>query len=147
MDDLKLSAAQRFLPATDASASATGAAAFAHVLASVETPSAPLNAVRVAAANASAASVRAGAQQARADVPVMAWLARGLDELEGKRVEAAGLPASIVQSHARGASGSAVVLAMHRQARIMAAYHMDVMWAAKVVGATAGGLKQLIAST
>ena len=137
MDDLRLSSAQAFGPFPKASASA--GAAFADVLASVTLPPAQLEAaLRAPATGASRAAADA------ADAPALRTLARRLDEFERTRVEAAQLPERIATSHANGASGPEVALAMHRQARLMAAYNIDVMWAARIVGATAGGLRQLI---
>ncbi|WP_206952679.1 hypothetical protein [Trinickia acidisoli] len=40
-----------------------------------------------------------------------------------------------------------LAMTMHRQARAMASYNMSVMWGAKLVGMTAGALKQLTAAT
>lgn len=140
MDDLRLSSAQAFGPFPKASASA--GAAFADVLASVTLPPAQLEAaLRAPATGASRAAADAADA---ADAPALRTLARRLDEFERTRVEAAQLPERIATSHANGASGPEVALAMHRQARLMAAYNIDVMWAARIVGATAGGLRQLI---
>ncbi|PMS37872.1 hypothetical protein B0G57_101472 [Trinickia symbiotica] len=95
------------------------------------------------------AGVLAGAAFADAltsidEAPALRMLVRRLDEIERGRRRAAELPGQIAHAHAHGASGPEVVLAMHRQARLMAAYQIDVMCAARVVGATAAGLKQLV---
>ncbi len=78
------------------------------------------------------------------DAPALRMLMRGLDAIERGRAEAAALPERVTLAHSRGAPSADVVLAMHRQARLMASYQIDVMWAARVVGATAAGLRQLI---
>jgi hypothetical protein len=138
VDDLKLSSAQAFEPLSNADVSA--GAGFARTLASVAAP-APLR----AALHARAFGV-AGTSGAATDAPALRNLARRLDEIERRRIEAAALPERIARSYAGGASGPEVALAMHRQARLMAAYNLDVMWAARIVGASAGGLRQLIAA-
>jgi hypothetical protein len=74
-------------------------------------------------------------------------LARHLDDIERHRVEASLLPGHIARSHESGLHGNDVALAMHRQARLMAAYNLNVMWSAKVVGVTAAAIKQLITAT
>ncbi len=135
MDDLSVSSLQAFgLPAhVDPSEGAV----FADVLASVAAPPAKLGAA-LRASVSGPSSV--------ADSPALRTLARRLDEIERTRVEAAALPERIARSHADGASGPEVALAMHRQARRMAAYNIDVMWAARVIGSTANGLRQLISA-
>jgi hypothetical protein len=133
VDDLSVSSLQAFglPPHVDPSAGA----AFAQALASVATSPVKLG----AALRAPASGVTSVA-----DSPALRSLARRLDEIERKRVEAAALPERIARSYVDGTSGPEVALAMHRQARLMAAYNIDVMWAARVIGATAGGLRQLI---
>jgi hypothetical protein len=133
VDDLSVSSLQAFgLPLR---ADLSAGAAFADALASVSAPPVkPGAALRAPVSGASRV----------ADSPALRTLARRLDEIERKRVEAAALPERIARSYADGASGPEVALAMHRQARLMAAYNIDVMWAARVIGSTAGGLRQLI---
>jgi hypothetical protein len=136
VDDLNVSSLQAFgafgLPAH---VDPSEGAAFADAMASVAVP--PVN---LGAALGAPVSGTSGV----ADSPALRTLARRLDEIERKRVEAAALPDRIARSYADGASGPEVTLAMHRQARLMAAYNIDVMWAARVIGSTASGLKQLI---
>lgn len=133
MDDRSVSSLQAFGLPLHADPSA--GAAFADALASVSAPP-----VKLGAALRAPVSGASGV----ADSPALRTLARRLDEIERKRVEAAALPERIARSYADGASGPEVALAMHRQARLMAAYNIDVMWAARVIGSTAGGLRQLI---
>jgi hypothetical protein len=133
VDDFSVSSLQAFrLPAH---VDPSEGAAFADALASVAVPP-----VKLGAALGAPVSGITGV----ADSPALRTLARRLDEIERTRVEAAALPERIAQSYADGVSGPEVALAMHRQARLMAAYNIDVMWAARVIGSTAGGLRQLI---
>ncbi|MEA3121117.1 MAG: hypothetical protein QOH33_658 [Paraburkholderia sp.] len=136
MDDLSISSLEAIAlhPHVDTSAGA----AFAHALSSaVPPPVAP-------GAPAATLSEPVSGASGIVDSPALRTLARRLDEIERTRIEAAALPGRIARSHADGASGPEVALAMHRQARLLAAYNIDVMWAARVIGSTAGGLRQLI---
>jgi hypothetical protein len=133
VDDLSVSSLQ--ILAQPPHVDSFAGAAFADVLASVAAPP-----VKPGAALRAPVSGASGV----ADSSALRTLARRLDEIERKRVEAAALPERIARSYADGASGPEVALAMHRQARLTAAYNIDVMWAARVIGSTAGGLRQLI---
>lgn len=88
-----------------------------------------------------------GDSAAQENSPTLNPLARHLDEVERHRAEANSLPGRIARSHDSGMHGGDVAVAMHRQARLMAAYNLDVMWSAKLLGVTAGAIKQLITAT
>ncbi|MGN6652667.1 hypothetical protein [Trinickia sp.] len=74
-------------------------------------------------------------------------LARQLDEAGRRKVEAQRLSAELAGAWATGVDAPTLAVSMHRQARAMASYNLSVMWGAKVVGVTAGALRQLVAST
>ena len=74
-------------------------------------------------------------------------LARQLDEIGRQRIEARALSAALAEGGAAGMNTETLAVTMHRQVRAMANYNMSVMWAAKLVGVTAGALRQLTASS
>jgi hypothetical protein len=74
-------------------------------------------------------------------------LARQLDELARHRIEAQALSGDLAGAWATGIDPAALAIKMHRHARAMASYNMSVMWGAKLVGVTAGALRQLTAAT
>lgn len=112
-------------------------AAFAQVLAATTAPAAAMAPRRVASAGI-AANEPAG----------LRGLAHALDEMERSRVEANALAADVVGNSAVGTgSGAPVPVAMHRHARLMAAYTLDVMWSARLIGVAAGAIKQLVCAT
>lgn len=73
-------------------------------------------------------------------------LARQLDEVGRHRVEAQALSDDLAGAWASGVDAPALGVSMHRQARAMASYNLSVMWGAKLVGVTAGALRQLVAA-
>ena len=79
--------------------------------------------------------------------PLLDRLAGHLEHIEHTRIEAGRLPGHVVEAHANGAGPSGIAISMHRQARLMAAYQLDVLWTAKIVGTTTTSLKQLIAAS
>lgn len=70
-------------------------------------------------------------------------LGRQLDILARHRVEAQALSDGIAGAWATRPDVSTLAVAMHRQARAMASYNISVMWGAKLVGVTAGAVRQL----
>ncbi len=74
-------------------------------------------------------------------------LARQLDAVGRSRVEAQMLSAELAGAWATGMDAPTLAVSMHRHARAMASYNMSVMWGAKLVGVTAGALRQLVAAT
>ncbi len=74
-------------------------------------------------------------------------LARHLDDIGRHRVEAQMLSDDLAGAWASRMDVRTLAMTMHRQARAMASYNMSVMWGAKLVGMTAGALKQLTAAT
>lgn len=74
-------------------------------------------------------------------------LARRLDEVGRHRVEAQALSDALAGAWASGVDVSALAVSMHRQARAMASYNLSVMWGAKLIGVTAGALRQLVSAT
>lgn len=119
-------------PATAVAASDGGPFAFAHALAHAPLPRHVLGAL---------------ASRAPGGSPTLDRLARHVEHIERTRVEASRLPERIAEAHANGAQASGIAVAMHRQARLMAAYNLDVLWTAKIVGTAAASLKQLIAAS
>lgn len=115
------------VPATDAPALAREGAEFAQALAE-----APL----------AGASLRAPAHSSGLDL-----LEGHLEHIARTRLEARQLPERIVKAHANGADTADIAIAMHRQARLMAAYQLDVLWTAKLVGTATASLKQLITAS
>ena len=107
-------------------------AAFAHALAHAPLPPQSMRAIESRAPGGSSALAR---------------LAGHLENIERTRVEAGRLPAHIAEAHAAGAGTAGIAIAMHRQARLMAAYQLDVLWTAKIVGTATASLKQLIAAS
>ena len=96
----------------------------------------------------SAASMpRAGASPSLAHDSALGALALQLDELGRQRVEAQSLSAELAGAWASGIDAPTLAVSMHRQARAMASYNLSVMWGAKLVGVTAGALRQLVAAT
>jgi hypothetical protein len=92
------------------------------------------------------ASARALAQVGSRDATLGA-LARQLDEIARQRIEAQTLASDLAGAWATGIDPATLAIKMHRQARAMASYNMSVMWGAKLVGVTAGALRQLTAAT
>ncbi|PMS14106.1 hypothetical protein C0Z17_00770 [Trinickia caryophylli] len=76
--------------------------------------------------------------------PTLRALAQHLDDIERRRVEADTLRSRAVGAQAAGEGGHVVAALMYRQARALAAHNLDIMWSARVVGASAGALKQLL---
>lgn len=111
--------------------SASDGAAFAHALTHAAAPPRALDAL---------------VTRAPGDASVLDRLAVHLESIERKRVEAGLLPERVAQAHADGAGTAGLAVAMHRQARLMAAYNLDVLWTAKIVGTATASLKQLIAA-
>ncbi|CAB3649749.1 hypothetical protein [Trinickia soli] len=70
-------------------------------------------------------------------------LARQLDAVARHRVEAQARSEDIGAAWAARPDLPTLAANMHRQARAMASYNMSVMWSAKLVGVTAGALRQL----
>lgn len=79
--------------------------------------------------------------------PALGALARQLDELGRHRAQAQTLSAELAGAWAAGVDAPTLAVSMHRQARAMASYNLGVMWGAKLVGVTAGALRQLVAAT
>ncbi|MGG1944059.1 hypothetical protein AB1286_04530 [Trinickia sp. NRRL B-1857] len=79
--------------------------------------------------------------------PALGALARQLDTLGRHRVEAQTLSAQMAGAWASGIDTPELAISMHRQARATASYNMGVMWGAKLVGLTAGALRQLVTAT
>lgn len=76
----------------------------------------------------------------------LAALARHLDEVGRHRLQAQTLSAELAGAWAAGVDAPALAVSMHRQARAMASYNLSIMWGAKLVGVTAGALRQLVAA-
>jgi hypothetical protein len=74
-------------------------------------------------------------------------LARQLDEVARHRLEAQGLSSDLAGALGSGMDSATLAIKMHRHARAMASYNMSVMWGAKLVGVTAGALRQLTAAS
>lgn len=113
-------------------ASASDGAAFAHALAHAPLPRQTLHTIEA---------------RTPGDRLALDRLAGHLETIERTRIEARRLPERIVQAHANGAGTADIALAMHRQARLMAAYQLDVLWTAKIVGAATASVKQLISAS
>jgi hypothetical protein len=79
--------------------------------------------------------------------PALGALARQLDALGRHRVEAQTLSAQVAGAWASGIDTPELAISMHRQARATASYNLGVMWGAKLVGLTAGALRQLVTAT
>ena len=79
--------------------------------------------------------------------PVLASLARQLDEIARHRVEARARSEELAGAWASGVDTPALAVSMHRQARAMASYNLGVMWGAKLIGATTAALRQLVTAT
>ncbi|RDU96942.1 hypothetical protein [Trinickia dinghuensis] len=77
----------------------------------------------------------------------LAALARQLDEVGRHRMEARTLSAGLAGAWATGVDAPTLAVSMHRQAHAMASYNLNVMWGAKLVGVTAGALRQLVSAT
>ncbi len=92
-------------------------------------------------------SLRAIEPRAPGDSSALDRLAGHLENIERTRIEAGRLPGRIAEAHASGAGTAGIAIAMHRQARLMAAYQLDVLWTAKIVGTATASLKQLIAAS
>jgi hypothetical protein len=120
------------VPATDAPALGREGAEFAQALAE-----APL----------AGASLRALEPRAPAHSSALDRLEGHLEHIARTRIEARQLPERIVKAHANGAGTADIAIAMHRQARLMAAYQLDVLWTAKLVGTATASLKQLITAS
>ncbi|MGN6086318.1 hypothetical protein [Trinickia sp.] len=73
-------------------------------------------------------------------------LASRLDEVGRYRVQAQTLSAELAGAWAAGVDAPTLAVSMHRQARAMASYNLSIMWGAKLVGVTAGALRQLVAA-
>ena len=73
-------------------------------------------------------------------------LARHLDAVGRHRVQAQTLSAELAGAWAAGVDAPTLAVSMHRQARAMASYNLSIMWGAKLVGTTAGALRQLVAA-
>ncbi|PMS20414.1 hypothetical protein C0Z18_10775 [Trinickia dabaoshanensis] len=74
-------------------------------------------------------------------------LARHLDGVGRQRMEAGMLSERLAGAWASDIDAPTLAVSMHRQARAMASYNMNVMWGAKLVGVTAGALRQLVSAT
>lgn len=74
-------------------------------------------------------------------------LARQLDDLARHRIEARALSSDLAGALVSGMDSPTLAIKMHRHARAMASYNMSVMLGAKLVGVTAGALRQLTAAT
>lgn len=83
----------------------------------------------------------ASAMGARGSTP--SALARQLDAVARHRVEAQARSEDLGGAWATRPDLPTLAANMHRQARAMASYNMSVMWSAKLVGVTAGALRQL----
>ena len=132
--------------------------------AAAERPAAPWAKVRQAGAAsegdsfaAALAAVDAGqalpfASLPRTEAPssgpgsALAALARHLDEVGRHRLQAQTLSAELAGAWAAGVDAPTLAVSMHRQARAMASYNLSIMWGAKLVGVTAGALRQLVAA-
>jgi hypothetical protein len=79
--------------------------------------------------------------------PGVAALARHLDEIGRRRVEVQSLSDELSGAWGSGMDVQKLAVTMHRQARALASYNIDVMWSAKLVGVTAGALRQLVSAT
>lgn len=112
--------------------SVPGGAAFAYALAHAPLPRQSLRALEPHAPSAS---------------PLLEQLAVHIENVERTRIEGNRLPERIAEAHAAGVGSAGIAIAMHRQARLMAAYQLDVLWSAKIVGTAAASLKQLIAAS
>ncbi|HEX7682917.1 MAG TPA: hypothetical protein VF446_05170 [Trinickia sp.] len=84
---------------------------------------------------------------APARTSAMQVLARQLDEIGRRRLESEQSSADLAQAWSTGMDAGTLALTMHRQVRAMANYNLGVMWSAKLVGVTAGALRQLATST
>jgi hypothetical protein len=73
-------------------------------------------------------------------------LTRQLDELGRHRVQAQTLSDGVAGAWASGIDAPELAVSMHRQARAMASYTVSVMWGAKLIGVTAGALRQLVSA-
>ncbi|CAN7414237.1 hypothetical protein LJR230_002534 [Trinickia sp. LjRoot230] len=136
MDTLHIFASQAAqVPSRLAGNEAAGGAAFAQLLASTAVPPTALETVAPSTPVASQA------------LPALRDLARRLDDIERNRIEATLLPGQIAHAHQSGVGGAAIALAMHRQARVTAAYNLDVLWSARLVGVAGAALKQLVTAT
>lgn len=76
-----------------------------------------------------------------------AALARHLDEIGRRRVEVQSLSDELAGAWGSGMDVQKLAVTMHRQARALASYNINVMWSAKLVGVTAGALRQLVSAT
>ncbi len=77
----------------------------------------------------------------------LAALARQLDEIGRRRLEVQSLSAELAGAWASSMDVQKLAVTMHRQARALASYNISVMWSAKLVGVTAGALRQLVTAT
>ncbi len=84
------------------------------------------------------APVRASAMQV---------LARQLDEIGRRRLESQQSSAELARAWSTGMDAGTLAVTMHRQVRALANYNLGVMWCAKLVGVTAGALRQLATSS
>jgi hypothetical protein len=78
---------------------------------------------------------------------VLGALARQLDEIGRHRLQAQTLAEQLAGEWSSGVDSPTLAVAMHRQARAMASYNASIMWGAKLVGVTAGALRQLVTAT
>ena len=92
-------------------------------------------------------SLRALEPRTAGETSTLDRLAGHLERIERARAEARRLPERVAAAYANGAGPSTIAISMHRQARLMAAYQLDVLWTAKIVGTTTASLKQLIAAS
>lgn len=76
----------------------------------------------------------------------LGMLARQLDEIGRHRVEARALSEQLAGAWASGVDAPTLAVSMHRHARAMASHNLGIMWGAKLVGVTAGALRQLLAA-
>lgn len=89
---------------------------------------------------------RAPASPSGESESALGMLARQLDEVGRRRVEAQTLSDELAGAWATGLDAPTLAVSMHRQAHAMASYNLSVMWGAKLVGVTAGALRQLVAA-
>jgi hypothetical protein len=74
-------------------------------------------------------------------------LARHLDQVGRHRLEAQTLSEQLARGWGSDVDPSVLAVSMHRQARALASYNISVMWGAKLVGVTAGALRQLVSAS
>lgn len=74
-------------------------------------------------------------------------LAQRLDEIGRQRLQAQSLSGELAGAWASGMDLPTLAMTMHRHARARASYNMSVMLSAKLVGVTAGALRQLTSAT